>query len=112
MVPATSFGVSIHLFFIDSNYRIGSDPEKLFPYETMQEHFRKFGRYGLILAAALLPMITTEEGNKIDLDEAANDVANNQDSDVFENLISEKSRNKFNKRMRDVVIDMIRLGYV
>lgn len=78
----------------------------------MQEHFRKFGKYGLILSSALLPMITAEKGNAIDMDEAANDMANNQNSKTFDNLISETSRDKFSKRMRGVVVDMVRLGYV
>ncbi|XP_031627330.1 uncharacterized protein LOC116343427 [Contarinia nasturtii] len=93
--------------------RLGSDPEKLFPFPLMQEHFRKCGKYGLIMAAVLLPMITMESGNGIDLDEAANSMAEKHDTDAFDDyFISVNSRNKFNKRMRDVVADMIRLGYV
>lgn len=92
--------------------RLGSRPEKLFPYETMQEHFRKFGKIGLVFATAVLPVITAEKGNAIDLDEAANNMANNKGADAFDGFVSEKSREKFTKRMRDVVIDMVRLGYV
>lgn len=105
-------------FLIKSNlsflyFRLGSDAQQLFPYSMMQEHFRKFGKYGLILSAALLPMITTEKGNGINLDEIANEIANNQSPDKFENLFSsDKSKQKFNIRMRGVVIDMVRLGYV
>lgn len=92
-------------------FRLGSDPEKLFPRELMLEHFRKFARFGLILASMLLPMITTEQGNGINLDELAEDVEKGKkfEENVF---VSEKSRNKFNERMRDVIIDMVRLNYI
>lgn len=92
-------------------YRLGSDPEKLFPYTLMLEHFKKFAKFGLILSTALLPMMTSEDGHGIDIDEIAEDVKNGKemDTNVF---ISEKSRNKFNTRMRGVVSDMVKLGYI
>lgn len=78
----------------------------------MELHFRKFAKYGLILATIVLPIITTERGIAIDLDEIANDLENSKNADIFDTFISENSRNKFNKRMRDVVVDMVRLGYI
>lgn len=86
----------------------------------MQEHFRKYAKFGLVLSTVLLPMITTEKGNGLDLDELAanfekckeNNCVDSQDLEAFNTFISENSRNKFNKRQRDVVVDMVRLGYV
>ncbi|XP_037036188.1 uncharacterized protein LOC119074271 [Bradysia coprophila] len=40
--------------------RLGSDPEKLFPYELMQEHLRKYGRQAILLAFMALPALTSE----------------------------------------------------
>ncbi|XP_055296577.1 uncharacterized protein LOC129565586 [Sitodiplosis mosellana] len=100
--------------------RLGSDPEKLFPFAVMLEHFRKYAKFGLVLSTVLLPMITTDRGNGLDLDELAvkfeknkeNNFENKEDLDAFNSFISDNSRNKFNKRLRDVVGDMARLGYV
>ena len=78
----------------------------------MQEHFHKFGKIGLIFATAVLKVVTAEKGSAIDLDEAAKNMANNKSADDFDSFVSEKSREKFTKRMRDVVADMVRLGYV
>lgn len=86
----------------------------------MQEHLRKYAKFGLILSAVLLPMITSDKGSIVDLDEIANNVEkgkesnfeNNKDLDVFDSLFSENSRQKFNKRLRDVVVDMVRLEYI
>lgn len=85
----------------------------------MHEHFRKNAKYGLVLSTILLPMITTDRGNALDLDELANNIKNcqennleNKNVDIFDSFISNSSRDKFNKRLRDVVVDMVRLGYV
>lgn len=77
----------------------------------MMEHFRKFGKFGLLMAAMLLPMITNESGNVMDLDEIAAQVENGVEFD--ENIfINENTRDKYQKRMRDVIIDMSRLQYI
>ena len=99
---------------------MGSDPDKLFPYSLMQEHLRKNSKYGLILSTVLLPMITTEQGNGLDLDELAvkfekgkeNNFEDSNEFTAFDSFISDNSRNKFNKRLRDVAVDMDRLGYI
>lgn len=94
-----------------THFRLGSDPEVLFPYKTMLEHFRKFGKYGLIMATVVLPMITQDKGTKVDLDCISDDIKNGSefDSSAF---MTDSSTQRFNKRMRDVVIDMNRLGYI
>lgn len=89
---------------------MGSDPEKIFPYEMMLEHLHKFARFGLIVAAMILPIITAEANNKVNLDEIAEDIENGKvDSNIF---CGDNSASKYNERMRGVVVDMVRLGYI
>lgn len=57
-------------------------------------------------------MITTERGNGLDLNQMADIMENPEFTDIFNDFISENSRKKFNKRMRDVVVDIVRLGYI
>lgn len=94
---------------------MGSDPEKLFPFTLMQEHLHKLGKFGLISAAVILPLLVIEKGNGLNLDGIADNADNIEicgaDTQIFDALIS-NSKNKFNKRLRDVVIDMIQLGYI
>ncbi|KAG4080121.1 hypothetical protein HA402_008192 [Bradysia odoriphaga] len=92
-------------------HRLGSDPDELFPYGVMLEHFNKFGKFGLFISAMLLPMITSEQGNGISLDVLA-DRFENRSNDNQNIFITDRSREKFSKRMRDVVIDMERLDYI
>lgn len=93
------------------HFRLGSDAEKLFPYKLMLEHFRKFARFGLILANLLLPVVTTESGNGADLDEVSEQYTNGRPptTNIF---ITDKTRNNFEKRLRDVIVDMARLEYI
>lgn len=91
---------------------MGSDPEKLFPYNLMLEHFRKFARYGLILATVILPVITSEREYGIDLDEIANNAESRSEEDFAYLFISERSRRNLNKRLRDIVVDMVRWEYI
>lgn len=77
----------------------------------MQDHFRKYAKFGLILATILLPMITSDAGNAVNLDELSDAIKNGEevDSSVF---VSEASLKRLNKRLRDVVADMVRLEYI
>lgn len=56
-------------------------------------------------------MMTSESGNSLDLDELAENLTNGKE--IEENIfVSDNSLNKFNKRLRDVAADMVRLGYI
>lgn len=74
----------------------------------MLEHFRKFGKFGLVLSTVLLPMITSEVGSGLDLD----GIGNQSDSADSNGFISQKSQVKLMERLRDVIIDMARLEYI
>lgn len=94
------------------NVRLGSDTEKLFPFSLMELHFQKFAKYGLILATILLPVMTAERGIGIDLNQITENQDHSTNLNIFDTFITKNSRNKFNKRMRDIVVDMVRLGYI
>lgn len=90
---------------------MGSNPDKLFPFALMQEHLKKVGSFGLLTAMTVLPIITADSGNVVDMDEMMEKFKDGEDFDanVF---ISHESQKRLNKRLRDVVIDMVRLNYI
>lgn len=65
----------------------------------------------MIMATMLLPMLTSDDGHVVDMDELCEKIKDgeNVDAGVF---ISEESRQRFTKRLRDVIIDMVRLDYI
>lgn len=77
----------------------------------MMEHFRKLGKFGLVLAYILLPIVTADGGSGVNLDELATDIKNGKEMDVNV-FVSDNSLTKLNKRLRDVVVDMERLQYI
>lgn len=97
--------------YICISSRLGSDPEKLFPYTLMLEHLRQCAKYGFILSTVILPVITTETEYTLDLDELG-ECAENGTLESGNMLISERSLKTMHKRLRDIVADMVRLGYI
>lgn len=85
-----------------SSNRLGSNPDKLFPHDVFQAHLKRFGKFGLLYAMMLLN-VTTASLETIDV----NANLNEQLKHVFAT-----PTNIFKQRMRDVAIDMNRLGYI
>lgn len=81
------------------NCRLGSNPEKVFPFSVLQDQLRKFGRFGLANASILLPIMAME----IDGPNSKNQQTGKQ---------ATKLSDAFNRRIRDIVADMYRLGYI
>lgn len=88
---------------------MGSDPEQLFSFEMMQDHFQKYAKYGIILAFLVLPVLTSDPDTEVNLDELADNIANGNETYTS---LSGRYSEMFDKRMRDVVIDSARLGYI
>lgn len=63
------------------------------------------------MATVLLPIITSEEETTPDLDELALNMSEDRalSINVF---VTDNSKDEFNKRLRDVIIDMVRLDYL
>ena len=48
------------LLFTDFlTFRLGSDPEKLFPRSVFDEHLLRYGKFGLAMAIMVLPIFTS-----------------------------------------------------
>lgn len=77
----------------------------------MQKHLRKFGRYGLFMGSFMLPVITMESGKSVDLEAKCEDFENRNgiDGNMF---ASNASADRLNKRLRDMVADIVRLEYI
>lgn len=77
----------------------------------MLEHLRKFGKFGLLIASTVLPAMIHDSDVGVNLDEVAEDIANGQEMDA-DALMTEATKVRFYRRMRDVIIDMARLEYI
>lgn len=84
---------------------VGSDPMKLYPIDDYHRHLKKFGKYGLLMAPILLPVITADKSDVNDVQMMAESV-----TVKFEGFVK-KPGDTFNVRMRDVIKDIVALGY-
>lgn len=78
-----------------NTFRLGSDPEQVFPFSALHEQLQKFGKYALVQVSFVLPILMAE----IDID-----LENNNSSPDLTDT--------FNKRLRDIASDLYRLGYI
>lgn len=75
----------------------------------MQEHLHKYAKFGLVMASLVLPIFTADFETLVGIEETRNAT---EIIDATENSSSTFEQGaKFDKRMRDVVIDMARLQY-
>lgn len=91
--------------------KLGSDASKLFSYEDLQDQLKKFGCYALIIAPMLLNIITAKPDDIPDLDALAEEFKDKSIEDGMKAFMNDASVDKFNARVRDVVQDILRLGY-
>lgn len=64
-----------------------------------------------MMASLILSIHTADAGPPVNLDEVAENFENGKQIDTNP-FCGNKPNSKYNKRMRDVVIDMVRLEYI
>lgn len=92
--------------------RLGSDPEKIFPYETLLKQFKQFGKYTIFVAALLMPMLCAEVDTIPDFDRLAVEVSENgtQREDMFR--IADEAKRAYTRRVTDIFADLQKFGYI
>lgn len=84
---------------------LNCDPDELFPYEALEQQLKKFGLFAVPMAAMLLPMIKTTQDENIGMDEIAESDEIKLGSNPLENI-------ECMERMRGVIEDLVRFGYI
>lgn len=93
--------------------QLGSDPEALFPRKALDDQLARFGRFGLLMATMLLPIITTKGEDVPDMDAMAEKLENGADiSAEIHNFKSEGTQDIYREKMAGCCRDMVRLGYI
>lgn len=94
-----------------SLYRLGSDAETLFPFEALLSELQKNGRFGIMMATMLLPLLTSVSEDIPDLDDLSEQMNRGEslDGDLFK---FDKTEEIYKTKMRDIIVDMHKLGYI
>lgn len=90
---------------------MGSDPAKMFPKDELNRQLQKFGKFGLVMAIMVLPMFMSEVEDLPDMDHACETISNDpkMGAEIFK---FERTHSRYAIRMRDIIKDMDRLGYI
>lgn len=91
----------------NTNFRLGSDPEKVFPYEVLLGQLQKFGKYACVMGTVILKIISADPMQ--DFDEFVEYVDHSNET---EDRIYEASQNTYKKQLNDLFADAARLGYI
>lgn len=95
-------------FFISYN-RLGSDPEKLFPFEALLDQFKKFGIYAGLVASVLLPIICADVDSIPGFEPV---LGNDEPISEYMFVIPKETKQAYNKRVVDIFADLTRLGCI
>lgn len=101
--------------------KFGEVPDQIMSYETLQKEMKKFGRFGLPMALMLIPVTTMQSQDIPDMDKMAEMMEKVKASggEVEETEETKAIKEKYAQqgirvaaRVRNVILDMERLGYL
>ncbi|XP_055614514.1 uncharacterized oxidoreductase dhs-27-like [Uranotaenia lowii] len=92
--------------------KLGGDATRQFPYTALLRQLRRFGRFGLIMATFVIPILCIDNADIPDLDEQAEKHKDMQEVDMSAFIPKEKADIKYRNRMGGVIRDMVKFGYL
>lgn len=93
---------------------LGGDTMTQFPFTALLRQRKKFGKFGILLASFLVPMLAVKSDELPDMNFLADNM-NNQDPEYIkeiEKAFMNKSDAVYKPRMRGNVIDAVSYGYI
>ncbi|XP_037052185.1 uncharacterized protein LOC119085789 isoform X2 [Bradysia coprophila] len=88
--------------------KLGSDPDKWFTFDDLIGQMKTVGKFGVIMAPTLLEVLVSDPKNIVDLDDITKD-----SKTVTEFATLDASESKlYKERLRDVIKDAVRFGWV
>lgn len=113
------YGSLTHEYYVslcEGIQELGSDPETLFSWTTYQQHLKRFGGYGLLMAMLQMEFIVSDEARekRISLDEPPplGRDTKRRSSIVPVGIVEKLKKTERQERLAGIVRDIVRLGYI
>lgn len=93
--------------------KMGSDPEKIFPYAALENELKLSGNIGFLMTPMLIEISQAEAKDVSNLDEICEEMANGNGEQKL-NLIqglSDSAQLLYNKRLNECIGDLVNHGY-
>lgn len=102
-----------HRSLKDTLDHLGGDTMTQFPFTALLRQLKQVGKFGIVMATFLIPMLTTSNDELPDMDFMAENMKN-EDPAVMEEMMKNwmKTNKFYEARMRDALLDAIRYGYL
>lgn len=95
--------------------KLGGDTQSQFPFTAFRQQLKKFGKFGVIMAMFVIPMLTTKTEDLPDLDYYyENQEEIHKDPEKFKSMITGLTNPGANyvSRMKPTLLDLMRFGYI
>ena len=91
---------------------MGSDPNKLFPFDALEDQLKRFAKYGVFIGIILVAIFTADPDSIPDLSEFSERV-NKYEGAINDLLkVPEDKQDEFTTRVCDLIEDAVRFGYL
>ena len=92
---------------------LGGDTMSQFPFTALLRQLKQCGKFGIVMATFLIPMLSTKNEELPDMDFIAENM-NQDDPELMNQMMQSfmKGADESNKKMREALLDAIRLGYL
>lgn len=98
-----------HQSLSDIVRKLGSDPNKVFPFDELQKSLKKAGKFAFVFSPILTQIMLADSKDIPDLDEMS--AAMSTEDVEFVRGFDEKTQLYYNERMNDLMSDLIEYGY-
>lgn len=91
--------------------KLGSEPEKLFPYKALVNELKECGNYAFLMAPILIQVCVVDPSDVSNLDKICEeDTENDKEFDLIQGF-SKRAQTLFNDRVTGCIEDLVQFGY-
>lgn len=92
--------------------QLGSDPDELITFGDLQDQFRQFSKFGVIMAPMLLKLIVPDPKHIIDMNKFAENLDPSSDESKQLATFDDKTEHRYRQRVADVINDAFAYGWI
>lgn len=90
---------------------LGSDPDKLFPFDDLLSELKRCGVYALLMAPLLLQVLQAKSSEIPNMDDMFDKVAEGEGQINLVNSLSSEGQSEYDRRLNEVFEDVTKMGY-
>lgn len=92
--------------------QLGSEPDNLITFSDLQDQFRQFSKFGVIMAPMLLKLILSDPKNIVDMDKFAENLDPHSDDSKHLATFNDTTERRYRERVADVINDAFAYGWI